>query len=365
MTARRYRGRWYVDFRYENRRIRRKSPVQTKRGTEEYERRLRDRLFDGKPLPGGRKGLDEIEEEERREMPSCRVFFTEWVEIYAVNNNRPSEVRTKRSIVRNHLCTFFGNVRIDRVGVRHIEQFKAKKLKEGLTPKTINNYMTVLRRALVSAMEWEYIKVVPQVKWMKTPPPSFDFLTRDESERLLKAVPPERYAHVLTALKAGLRSGELLALRWEDIDFHTEKILVRRSVWKGHETPPKNGKNREVPMSPHLSRTLKAHRHLRGPQVFCQESGQPLTRDMVKRVLPFACKKAGLRGIQFHALRHSFASQLVMEGVPLKVVQELLGHATIEMTMRYAHLAPSMHIDAVAKLDREEESGHYLGTKPK
>jgi site-specific recombinase XerD len=90
-----------------------------------------------------------------------------------------------------------------------------------------------------------------------------------------------------------------------------------------------------------------------------------MTRDMVKRVMPLACRRAGLRTVRFHVLRHSFASQLVMAGVPLKVVQELLGHSTIEMTMRYAHLAPAMHQEAVAKLDSEMHGrsfGHYLGT---
>lgn len=218
--------------------------------------------------------------------------------------------------------------------------------------------MTVLRRALVSAMEWGYIEHVPVVKWMKTAPADFDFFTQDESDRLLDAVEEEHLAMVMTAVKAGLRRGELLALRWEDLDFVTGKVLVRRSVWKGKVTSPKNHRHREVPMSPKLVRALKAHRHLRGPLVFCRDDGRMLTKDMIKRILPRACRKAGLREVQWHALRHSFASQLVMAGVPLKVVQELLGHATIEMTMRYAHLAPSMHVGAVAKLD-----GPYLGTE--
>jgi site-specific recombinase XerD len=96
---------------------------------------------------------------------------------------------------------------------------------------------------------------------------------------------------------------------------------------------------------------LKLHRHLNGELVFCRADGSMYTRDAIKRVLPFTCKRAGLRHVQWHVLRHSFASQLVMAGVSLKVVQELMGHATLEMTMRYAHLAPSMHVDAVAKLD--------------
>ena len=120
-----------------------------------------------------------------------------------------------------------------------------------------------------------------------------------------------------------------------------------------------------MPISPGLREVLVGHRHLRGPLVFCHEDGSMLSRDQVKRVLPRACRLAGLRSVQWHVLRHSFASQLVMAAVPLKVVQELLGHSTIEMTMRYAHLAPDAKIDAVAVLDepaRSWQRGRHTGS---
>jgi integrase len=233
-----------------------------------------------------------------------------------------------------------------------------------LSAKSINNHLTVLRRSLACAVEWELIASVPLVKWMKVPKPEFDFLTRAESERLLAAAPLEDHAIICTALKTGLRIGELLGLRWEDVDLVAGKVLVRRSAWRRNVTTPKSGKSREVPISPELHGVLSGHRHLRGPLVFCHENGSMLSRDQVKRVLPRACRLAGLRRVQWHVLRHSFASQLVMAGVPLKVVQELLGHSTIEMTMRYAHVAPDAKIDAVSVLDgpaRGAQSGHHLG----
>ena len=361
MAARRMKGAWWVDFRYEGKRIRRRSVVNTKRGAEEYERLLRTRLLSGEPLNSPAK--EKVAAPDKgKEVPKARAFLAEWVEVYAKTNNKPSEAYMKACIVRLHLTPFFGRMRLDNIGVREIDRYKAKKVQseenpQGLQPKTINNHLTVLRRALTSAVEWGHIEHVPPIKWMKTAPAEFDFFTKDESDRLLETTEEEHLAMVMTAVKAGLRRGELMALRWEDVDFVIGKILVRRSVWKGKVTSPKNYRHREVPMSPRLMRALKSHRHLRGPLVFCQLDGKMFTKDMIKRTLPRACRKAGLRRVQWHALRHSFASQLVMVGVPLKVVQELLGHATIEMTMRYAHLAPSMHIDAVAKLD-----GPYLGT---
>lgn len=115
-----------------------------------------------------------------------------------------------------------------------------------------------------------------------------------------------------------------------------------------------------MPLCETLVRVLKAHRHLRSDYVFCLENGEPLPRQTMWHVLRTACRKAGLRDVQWHALRHSFASHLVQKGVPLKAVQELLGHSTIEMTMRYAHLAPAMLADAVAVLDGD---GQYMGSR--
>ncbi len=367
MTARRMRGHWWVDFYWKNNdgvreRTRLRSPIDTRRGAQEHERKLLNQFEERSSTGVGEEVKGKGKPKAKRKARGCAAYLQEWFDTYVETNSKPSGQASKKSIIKQHLVPFFGKTRLDKIGVRDIERFKAAQVKKGLQAKTINNHLTCLRKAMVCAEEWGYIKSVPKVKWMKTPAPSFDFLTRDESVALIEAVPEQHRALILTALRAGLRCGELLGLQWGDVEYRTMKLIIRRARWKSFERTPKNGRQREVPMSAELQRALKAHRHLRGDYVFCQNDGKPLTRDMIKRVLPSACRRAGLRKVQFHALRHSFASQLVMENVPLKVVQELLGHATIEMTMRYAHLAPSMYVDAVALLDGPAQSGHYLGT---
>ncbi len=111
-------------------------------------------------------------------------------------------------------------------------------------------------------------------------------------------------------------------------------LIVRRSLWRGQEGSPKGGHNRKVPLSDVALAALKAHRHLGGPHVFCDERGNHLTHSMLKDVVPRACSVAKLaKRITTHGLRHTFASHLIMRGASLKAVQELLGHESIEMTL--------------------------------
>ena len=132
-----------------------------------------------------------------------------------------------------------------------------------------------------------------------------------------------------------------------------KRIIVRRAVARGLIGTPKNGKAREVPLSDQAAAALGDHPG-RGDLVFCAPDGAMLTRGSTKWPLRRALARAGLRSIGWHCLRHTFASHLVMRGAPLKSVQELLGHSTIEMTMRYSHLSPDARRDAVRLLDVKE-----------
>ena len=199
------------------------------------------------------------------------------------------------------------------------------------------------------------LDAMPAVKWMKAPAPAFRFLDFDEAKRLIRGMADEPLwqTMVLVAMRTGLRLGELRGLRWCDVDLAAARLIVRQAVARKVVGTPKGGRQREVPLAPSVVDALKGWRHLRGPLVFCNDDGSMLTKEQCKWPLKRAQRRAGLTALGWHDLRHTFASHMVMRGVSLKAVQELLGHSTIEMTMRYAHLAPRVLSQAVDCLDEE------------
>jgi len=367
---------WQVDFIFHHpdgrkQRVVKFSPVQTRRGAEQYERELRASLLSGT-----------FGKEHTGDRPLTLADFAPRFLTYSENNNKHSSVVTKRQLLDDHLLPFFGQMALSAIGPAQIEDFKAhmrkKKsaararkeaptraalLKRGdvepkpLSLKTINNVLSALSKLLALAQEQGEIAQAPRVKLFgKLPKPTFDFLTFEEAARLIDAAEPERRALLLVALKTGLRQGELIGLQWCDLDLAQGRLNVRRTIWRGVTDLPKGGRERTVDLPTSAVDALKAHRHLRGRFVFCQEDGQPLTEGKMKQPLRRALNRAGISReegrIGWHDLRHTYASHLAMRGVPLKVIQELMGHVTIEMTERYAHLSPDTRREAVGVLDR-------------
>ena len=136
--------------------------------------------------------------------------------------------------------------------------------------------------------------------------------------------------------------------------------LVSGKGTRGIIGTPKNGRTRKVDLSDHARAALRGlSSRFRGELVFCTDDGRMPTKGESKHPLWRACRKAGLRRIGWHVLRHTFASHLAMLGEPLKAIQELMGHSTIQMTMRYAHLSPAARRASVMRLDRSgERSGN-------
>lgn len=316
-----------------------------------------------------------------QEAPTVNEFAPSYLEISGVKN-KPSSVKAKECLLRMHILPRVGHLKLDQVTYAVIEDLKVHLAKtqhanserngkpkpkeeiEFLSQKTINNCLTVLRRMLSIARKRGLIAAVPEVEWLRPPKPEFDFLTFEESQRLVDAAEGEWRTMILVALRTGLRFGELLALRWQDVDLVAGRILVRQNWVLGQVGTPKSGHAREIPLGEEVLKALKSHRHLRGPLVFCTMAGEVFTVGEPRYWLARFCRRASLREIGWHTLRHTFASHLAMRGAPLKAIQELLGHATIQMTMRYAHLAPEVARDAVRLLDAHEGRGKTVAKPP-
>jgi integrase len=335
-------GAWVIDVKWPGGpRVQKASPVNTRRGAEQYEREVRAALLAG---TWGKVTC---------EVPKFSKFVERYLE-HSATENKSSTIKAKRDILRCHLEPAFGGLFLDAVGTRELDAFKAQLLKK-VSKKTVNNVLTVLHNILATAKEWGELHELPKLTWLKAPKPAFDFLTFAEAEQLVQGCEAGRWGTmVVLVLNAGLRIGEVCGLRWEDVDMRAGRLMVRRRVWRGTLDTPKGGREREVPLNEKALAALQAWpRQLHIPWVFPQRDGgfirnpQHAPADAILR----QAERAGLRPIGWHTLRHTFASHLVMKGVSLKAVQELLGHADISMTMRYAHLAPEVKKDAVRMLD--------------
>lgn len=358
MTARKLKNSWWVDFRVDYIRYRRRSPDNTQAGARAYEFTLRQRLSRGETIDGLGRSEDVVQPFEQ--------FALAWLDEYATANNKPSERRAKEYILRSSLIPFFRGMPIGRITTRNIEQYKAHEIRRGISRKTINNRLTVMRKCMTSAYEWLGLQGRPPTfVWLKCPPPKTDYLTADECDRLLRVADGVVSEMILTALRTGMRAGELKGLQWESLDWQTQTITVRHSLsdQTGELGSPKSNRERYVPMHPDLSATLAGRRQDAG-YVFLDTDGRRFNHARMSRRLAAACKSAQLRHIGWHSLRHTFASQLAMRGVPLGAVQLLLGHSSVTTTMRYAHMAPSILRKAIEVLGAGSDSfGQPVGNR--
>lgn len=344
MAARKVKDTWWVDFRFDYIRYRKRSPENSKVGAQAYEATLRQKLARGESLERA------IRHEQQQ---TFEQFAWRWFDGYVMPNNKYSEQRTKKHIIKNSLAPFFGRLLISGITSDRIEQYKAKLVREGLSRKTINNRLTILNTCLTTAHEWLDLKSAqPRIKRLRCPPPKTEYLTPEESSSLLAASTGMTRELVLTALRTGMRQGELKGLQWDSIDWQSGNLVVRHSRCDHRKVldTPKSNRERHIPLDREVYQALRKRKQHSG-YVFTDTKGQPFNARGMTKYLTRACAAAGLRRITWHALRHTFASELAIKGVPLHAVQALLGHTTIMTTMRYSHVAPSALRSAIDLLD--------------
>lgn len=262
-----------------------------------------------------------------------------------------------------------------------IEKWRSKRLKSNISKVTVNRDIATLKAAISKAVEWKILSEHPimEVKPLKVSKiGKVRYLSEAEEKRLMNTLAsrdrkiirgrisfnqwrrdrgyPELpslagcvYGDHLTpiiliALNTGLRRGEIFNLRWEDINFHTKTLTV-------HGETAKSGERRYVPLNKEIIVVLKnwQNNNQYGELVFPGKDRKPLKE--IKSTWYPVRDKAKIKNFRFHDLRHTFASKLVMKGIPLNTVRELLGHADLKMTLRYSHLAPDHMADAVAILN--------------
>lgn len=291
-----------------------------------------------------RKDIAEGKEPLIKRIPN--YTFSQLAERYLGFVKNQKSYRTKKGYVKR-LIAEFGDLLLRGFTLMAVEQFQSRRLSEGKKPATVNRELATLKHMFTKATEWEMVTedIFKKVRRVKLTPENnrrLRYLSKEECQALTNACSPHLLPIVIMALNTGMRKEEILSLEWErHIDLIHGFILLDVT---------KNGDRREIPINQTLREALQCLiRGISSPYVFIDEKGNRF-KD-VKRSFHTACRRAGIKNFRFHDLRHTFASHLIMAGVDITTVKELLGHKTLTMTLRYAHLAPSHKIKAVEMLD--------------
>lgn len=274
--------------------------------------------------------------------------FTDLAERYATwAEGRQRSWQISKKYMVKQLVSRFMNFKLSQFNTNIVEQFQTERLNKGNKPATVNRLLAAIKHMFTKACEWEMIteetlKRVHKVKFLQENNKRLRYLTKEECQGLINACDKHLKPIVIAALNTGMRRGEIFSLNWNNIDLKHGFILLEKT---------KNGDRMEIPINDTLKRTLQGlARRLDIPSVFCDRSTGKRYTD-IKHSFNSACRRAGIHDFHFHDLRHTFASHLIMAGVDITTVKELLGHKTLTMTLRYAHLAPSHKVKAVDILD--------------
>ncbi len=287
--------------------------------------------------------------------PSFEAFVVEYMEFSKTHKSPRSSAADQTRLF--HLKPFFGRYRLDQITSFLIEKYLHERRqsisRRGIPPAngTINRELEMLKHMFNKAIDWGKAERNPVrgIRFLKEPPPIQRILTEEEEQQLLQASAPHLRIAILLATNAGLRLGEVLALRWRDIDLVNDRLTIEHG---------KGDKCRQVEINSNLRLALWDYRkNCKTEFLFCSDrTGKPILNP--KTAFLGAVRRSGIGHCRFHDLRHTFATRLVSRGADLVTVQQLLGHASIEMTLRYSHPGATERRKAVALLS----DGHHMDT---
>lgn len=310
------------------------------------------------------------------ERQTVKQFLEHWLEHVAKPALRPRSYASYSQLLRLYILPELGRYPLAKLTPQHVQAFLNARVNSGLAPRTVEYIHAVLRSALGQAERWGLVSrnVARLVAPPKVESPEAKPLLPDEAKRLLEAARGDRLeALYVVALSLGLRQGEILGLRWEDVDFQHGQITIRYQLQhiggRFLLVEPKSPRSRRTVQAPSfVLESLKSHRKRQLEErlklgrawvgferdlVFTTTVGTPLYARNLVRHFHRLLDKAGLPRMPFHNLRHTAASLLLAQGLDLRVIQQVLGHSQIALTANlYAHVHPVLLKEAAEKMDR-------------
>ena len=301
-------------------------------------------------------------------------FLDIWLSDCVKDTIRVSTFERYKSIVELHISPALGRLRLKALTPAHVQGFYRGRLDSGLSPATVQKIHVVLHKALSQAVKWSLVprNVTEAATSPRPTPKEMCPLSADEVRKLLETARGDRLEALwVLAVHTGMRQGELLALKWTDVDLEAGKVSVRRTLTrvKGHYTlgePKTKRSRRTVKLTAAATTALRSHLSNQMQDmdrlgdlyqdqglVFTTDSGAPLNPSNIRnRNLRRLTSKAGLPKIRFHDLRHTCATLLLSRNVHPKIVQEMLGHATVAITLdTYSHVLPGMGDQAAEAME--------------
>jgi integrase len=341
---------WYGSWRVGGRRVKRRLGAKRRSSSADgltrtqAEAELRRLMATARVVPGA----------SRRTVAEAGAAYVEHLE--HVMERKRTTIADYRGYLRRHLAPFFGGRPLDKIDRARVESYLLVKKREGLSAKTIQNHLNFLNGIFVFAIKREWATANPVALVDRPKAPRFAhrrlrFLSKEDLAAVIRAVPDDELGLIerplyLCAAMTGLRQGELIGLRWCDVDWIAGRVRVAESYTRGAFDTPKSHRGRSVPMSDRLAGELERHFQRTGWRgerdlVFAHPlTGHVLDASKLRKRFREAVARAGVEDLTFHELRHTFGTRMAAAGAPLRSIQAWMGHADATTTEIYAHYAP-------------------------
>jgi integrase len=320
---------------------------------------------------------DELSQSEKQSVlatragTKARTTFTQYSEAWLKRRGdlKPSTRSSYQSILDQRLIPFFGDMNLQAITRETIQDFVTDMVDDGLGAYTIRHILAELHQILDDALWNKYLQENPYKKIRRPPCDKVerDYLRLHEIPLFLKNTEPKTHALFYTGIFTGMRRGELGGLQWSCVDWVNSQAHVKRSLYQRNpQTPKTKNSVRVIDIGPDLVQVLREHRARQNAKklksrgewnkldlVFCQDNGKPLDMDHIyhrdfRRVL----KKAGLRGMPMHGLRHTYAALVIAAGHNPKYLQHQMGHGSVQITLDlYGHLYDEANREAAKKTE--------------